>query len=126
EVDHQEDLVEYGPEPRYPDALEAIDEEEVHHPHRPADVEHTRSVGQPEHVPRQLISSQEVVANASGSPPRDPEPDGDRRQNVDPNDEQVDEVERHGESSGYWLLATGCWLLAGNEIRSQQPIANGQ
>ena len=60
EVNHQEYLVESRPQPRDPDALQSIDAHPVDQQHGAADVEHTRGVRDPEHIPRHDIPTEEV------------------------------------------------------------------
>src|SRR5512146_3456634 len=52
EEDHQENLVEGGPKPGNPHALETIDEHPVHQQHGSADIEHAGGVRDAEDVPR--------------------------------------------------------------------------
>ena len=60
-----ENLIENGPQPGNPRALEPVDKQQIDHPHRAADVEHARGVGKPEQVPGNRISAEKVAAAGS-------------------------------------------------------------
>ena len=92
---HEENLIEDGPEPRNPDALEPVDEEQVDQPHGPADVEHAGRVGDAEQVPRDLIAAEEVAAQAGRRALGDPEAEQERGRDVGADDEDVDRVDVH-------------------------------
>ena len=73
EEHHQEDLVEHRPHEGQPDALQSVDEEPEDHHHRAADVEHSRGVGNAEHVPGERLAAEEVgveILAAAAARPR--------------------------------------------------------
>jgi hypothetical protein len=73
---HQEDLVERRPDPRQPDALEAVEEEHIDQPHRAADVEHARGVRDAEQYQGSSFAAEkvgvEVLDPAPGNPQAEP------------------------------------------------------
>ncbi len=72
QVHHQENLVEDGPQPRNPDALQAVDEQQVDQPHGARDIEHAGSVGDAQEIPGQDISAQEIRFRVPRGAVRDP------------------------------------------------------
>ena len=90
--DHQEDLVERWPQPGDEDALQAVDEKEREHPHRPADVEHPRGVAQAQGGPGDLVAPQEVALQVPAGALGNVEADDERRQDVTEDDGNVDPV----------------------------------
>ena len=90
EVDHQEHLVEHRPQPRNPDALQAVHDAERDEPHRAGDVEHAGRVRQAQHVPGEGLAGEVVRFDALRSTAARDQADRDGRQHVQAYDGQVD------------------------------------
>jgi hypothetical protein len=95
QIDHQKDLVEHRPQPGHPNALQPINERQGHHPHRPRNVEHPRRVRQTQHVPRKRLASEKVGFHAPRRPPPQGQSNDHHRQQVKPNNDQIDTMQCH-------------------------------
>ena len=95
EEHHQENLVERRPQPRQPEAFQAINEQNINQPHRPADVEHARGVGDSQQVPRQRLAAEKVGIHVLGPAPRNPEADQDDRQKIDDDNDNIQTTKVH-------------------------------
>ena len=94
-VHSEEDLVEDRPEPRNPDALQAVDEAQGYQPHGAGYVEHPGGIGEPEHVPGQCFASLVVTRQVLAGAPLEIQADGDGRQQVKADNQQVDCLQLH-------------------------------
>src|SRR5690625_922541 len=92
---HQEYLIEYRPQPWYPDALQPIYEEQIHHPHRTADVKHAGGVRKSQRIPGDAIATEEVIIETSGCAFRNPEADPECQGDVRRDNTEIDWVEIH-------------------------------
>ena len=61
QVHHVEDLVEYRPQPGYPDTFNAVHKTKCHHPHSAADIKHIRGITHTQHIPGKFFTSHQVA-----------------------------------------------------------------
>ena len=59
-IDHQEDLVEDGPQPGNPHAFQSVNEHQIDQPHGAGDIEHAGGVGDAQKIPGQGIAAQKI------------------------------------------------------------------
>ena len=64
-IDHQKNLVEGRPKPRQPGPFHSIRGRHINQPHGSGDIEHARRIRNAQHVPGQLVATQEIVTSCS-------------------------------------------------------------
>ena len=119
QVDHAEDHVEQRPNPEQPHALDAVDEEHGHEPHRAADVQTAGTVGDADDPPGHALVSQEVGLGVLGRLARDPPADGQHQQHIQHDDQNIDGV--HASA----FLSPGCAGLCRPEQACAVPAMIG-
>src|ERR1035437_3569811 len=97
-VNHEEDLIEGGPEPGNPHAFQAVDEHPGDQQHGAADVEHARCVGDAQHIPGHLVAAQKIGLHVLRGAVRNPVADEHRAQQIDHNNDNIQNVQMHLES----------------------------
>ena len=92
QIDHQKNLVEHGPQPRNPQAFEPVSKSPVHHQHGAGDVEHARRIGQPQHVKRQRLTTQEIRIHVLCRLLFQKQPDGDNNHQISTNNQNINDM----------------------------------
>lgn len=95
QIDHQENLIEHGPQPWNPQTFEPISKSPIHHQHGAGNIKHARCIRQPQHIKRQRLSAQKIRIHILCRLLFQKQPDGDNNHQISTNNQNINDMQFH-------------------------------